>query len=392
MNRPSSGKQGLIGEGSGIRLLFALVFLFYGAYGNYLPVWLRAEGWDGSEIGWLGGMRTSALLAFPLFWGFLIDRSGHPVRILQIVTFGSALAFVPVLLSTSPWVILPMMLAFGFFSVGTVPALDALSLRHVARSGGDYGHIRIWGSAGFVVGGFLLGGLIELSSRDAVPWTLVGTLFAATALVLFLPRVRYTHGDRTPLWPTLRRLLKRRRMRAFYLVTLFNRAAAQGVMLFLTLHLEDIGVSDAAIPWYWTVGVIAEIYLLRVAGRLLEGRNRGCVIALCCAVAAAQYGLMAAVLDPGWLLPILAGHGVSFGLWYYASVTFIAKHVDDADRTTAQGLFQSVGFGLGGVIASIGAGYLFEAGGGPLLFAVCAGLQALTAGLALWVFRPPRSC
>ena len=46
--------------------------------------------------------------------------------------------------------------------------------------------------------------------------------------------------------------------------------------------------------------------------------------------------------------------------------------VDEADRGTAQALFQITAFGFGGTLSAVAAGYLFEAGAGPLMFGVAA--------------------
>ena len=56
----------------------------------------------------------------------------------------------------------------------------------------------------------------------------------------------------------------------------------------------------------------------------------------------------------------------------------IGEHAEPGERSTAQGLFQMVGFGMGGILSSVAAGYLFESGQGPLLFTVATGLAVIT--------------
>ena len=65
-------------------------------------------------------------------------------------------------------------------------------------------------------------------------------------------------------------------------------------------------------------------------------------------------------------------HGFTFGIWYVTSVVHLAELVPAGDRGTAQALFQVAGFGLGGMLSSVAAGYLYEAGAGSLLFGVAA--------------------
>jgi PPP family 3-phenylpropionic acid transporter len=91
-----------------------------------------------------------------------------------------------------------------------------------------------------------------------------------------------------------------------------------------------------------------------------------------------QYALTSLVESPWALLLVMLLHGLSFGVWYVTSVLHIGEHAEPGERSTAQGLFQMVGFGMGGILSSVAAGYLFESGQGRLLFGVATGLAVLT--------------
>lgn len=371
-----------------LKVHYAAMFLFMGGLGNYLPIWFRHKGWSDQEIGLQGALLFACLCVFPLIWGHLTDRSGRPTRVLRFISLSCILLFLPFIFTSQVDMLIVATVGFFAFRTGLLTATDAMTLNFLAREGGDYGHIRLWGSLGFIAGGFLLGGAIQGWGVDAVPITLEVLLIVGAAVIFLLAPVPLEGTREEALLPALKRLLSQPKLRAFYAVAFSSRVASQGIYIFLPLHLQDIGVDNGLVPLYWAVGVLSEIVLLRYAPVLFGKRCRRNVLVLCFLLAALQHGLTALVGDPQWLLPIMLFHGFSFGVWFYISVTWLGDAVDETDRARAQGLFHTLGFGIGGVISAIVAGGLFEAGGGPLLFATAAGMNLLTAALAFILIAP----
>jgi PPP family 3-phenylpropionic acid transporter len=372
--------------GQQVRLLYLFMFLFLGGYGNFFPLWLGDLGWSDPSIGWLEAMRYACLLIFPLLWGRLADRWGDSVRTLKWVTFGSAVAFLPVLVLGDVLGLTITLFLFFAFRVGLVPNTDSVTISHVSHTGGEYGKIRVWGSAGFIIGGFLLGFLIDRFGRDVVPVPLA-ILLGLTWLVT----VRMAPERRSESLTKGRRrgaleLLRDPRLKALYLITFLSRLASQGLFAFLPLHLQALGVSDALMPLYWSAGVVSEIVLIRAAPRLFSSWSNRAVLGLCLIACVAQYALTSIVEDRWVLLLVMVLHGLTFGVWYVTSVLHIGEVADPSERSTAQGLFQMVGFGLGGILSSVAAGYLYQAGQGRLLFGVAAVLAVLTVVVHYAVF------
>lgn len=368
--------------GHSIRGLYLLIFLFLGGLGNYLALWLQDHGWNASQMGWLDGARYACIIVFPLAWGRLADRRGGALT-LRWIAVGSALAFLPVLFTAAFAWVLVALTVFAAFRVGIVPIADTLTLAHVDRHGGDYGRFRIWGSWGFIAGGFVLAAVVTAAGRDAIPAALIVLLVATVALAFALrdaPREPRTGRPERGAWAELRAV---RGLGAFFAVVLLWRICGQGLYIFLPLHLKDLGVSDEAIPAYWAVGVLSEIALLRWAPRLFGRYPTQRVLQLCFLACALQYGLTALITDGWWLYAVMPLHGLTFGVAYYTMVLWLGRRVPPPIRATAQAAFQVVGFGVGGSISAVMAGYLFEVGRGPLMFGVASGLGALTLLLSL---------
>jgi len=368
--------------------LFFLLFVYVGGHGNYFGIWLRDHaGWSEAAVGWQGGIHYACLIAFPLLWGYLIDRSGDPGRVVRFIAIASAVTFLPFAMTTAVVPLVGVTLVFGAFRVGMVTSTDALTLAVVARDGGDYGRARIWGSAGFIAGGFILAGVVSAMGRSAVPGALLVILVLTAALAATLPGRFTTPPQRSEsLTAGVRRLLRRSQLRHFLSISFGARLFAQGLYIFLPLHLKDLGVAEAEVPAYWAVGVFSEILLMGNAQRLFGRFTTRRLISLCLALAGLQYGLIGVVTTSGWLYLVMLLHGMSFGIWYYACVTWLGSNVEPSDRARAQGLFQSLSFGIGGTLSAVGCGYLYDHMGGPMMFGVAAAgtlVVAIAAARAL---------
>lgn len=381
------------GQGSGaigLRLLYLITFVTIGGHGNFFPLWLRDNGWSATDLGWLDGTKYAMVIVMPLFWGRLIDRRGDTVGVLRWIALGCVLAFVPIVVSVDFWVVLGTMAVWALFRVGQIPALDALALSHVKRHGGTYGRYRSWGSAGFILGGLALGWLVTATSRAAIPLALMATLVLTLVLVWTARPERLEPSQRTPGLETIVRLLRDRGLRAVYLSAFLSRFAQHGLYGFLPLHLQDLGVPDWALPCFWAVGVLSEIALIRNTPRLFKGRSTRLIMTVCFTAAVLQFGLMAIITNPWFLLGVMALHGLSFGVWYVASMEHLGARVAEADRGISQGLFQITAFGLGGTFSAIAAGYLFHAGAGPWMFGAAAVASVGVVAVSWVAFGPPR--
>ena len=377
-------------EPSGLqfRLLFVLVFIFIGGYGNFFPLWLRDRGFTETDIGWLQGASYACLVIFPLLWARVADKRGDNIGVLRVLSVACLLTFIPAVLLSSVWPMMIALVVFYAFRVGIVPSTDAAALDHVERTGEDYGRYRVWGSGGFIAGGFILGLCVERWSMAVVPWPLAVFLVFTVALTLWMKASKGEAASpdaSASVWS----LLSRPELRAFYGIHFLCRLSLQGLYLFLPLHLQALGVSAAWIPAYWTAGVVSEIILIRASPRIFRGWSPRSVISLCFVAAAIQYGLTAWTSNHLVLLGVMTLHGLSFGIWYVTSISWLGDHVPSSQRASAQALFQAVGFGVGGMISSVASGYIYEAWQGPGLFAVAAGGCVLTLGAHLLWF--PRS-
>lgn len=137
-----------------------LMFLYYGVQGAFVPVFslrLQELGLSPVEMGWACATQALATLVAPLVAGQIADRWFPAERCLAVCALLSGALL---------WVLADLTSAVAIFTASLVlwlvlgPAstlCTALSFAHLSHNGRYFGRIRLWGTIGWVVSGWLLG-------------------------------------------------------------------------------------------------------------------------------------------------------------------------------------------------------------------------------------------
>ena len=338
--------------------LFAGHFFGFGLFLPFFPVVLGGRGLTAAEIGFILGAGTIARIGASPALSNLSDRTGQRrLSVLIYSLLGAAfLAFFflpggPVLLGIA-------VIGFMVMNAPIVPLSDAYALDVQRNTGADYARMRLWGSAGFVVAN-LVGGAL---AAEGSSWLLVLAIAAASAVTgavaMSLPRqARQDPGAQTAgeeeatpfrriwFWPVVA------------VLGLFqaSHAAFYG---FGTLYWQARDVPDFAIGLLWAVGVMAEIGLFAVAGKLAQRFDPPTFLFAAGAAATLRWALFpfADTLPAMAALQLL--HGLSFGAAHLGAVAILARVVPARWAGTGQGfLATSVGIQMAIGLSICGALY-----------------------------------
>ena len=152
---------------------------------------------------------------------------------------------------------------------------------------------------------------------------------------------------------------------------------------FSTIAWKAAGFDGVAIGALWALGVIAEIVLFALSGRLPH--SFGAVPLLMVGAAGAVLRWTAMPFDPpGWTLPLLQClHALSFGASHLGAIAYLAHAAPEGRGATAQGYF-SIAQGVTLSFCMLLAGFLYERVGAMsyLAMAVVALCGGLIAGMA----------
>jgi MFS transporter, PPP family, 3-phenylpropionic acid transporter len=374
-----------------LAVFYAALFVVLGVQLPFLPLWLAAKGLDAGAIGVVLAIpMVVRVLAIPLATRHA-DRNDALRAAIMVATAAAALGYGAVGLAPGAAAI---MVAFAFASAcytPVMPLVDAYALRGLGHFRRAYGPVRLWGSLAFIVGSFGAGILLDvIPARDLI-WLIVTamaiTAAAACALAPLAPSIAASsdHGLAAKAASSAAPgLLRNPTFLAIAGAASLVQASHAVYYGFSALDWRSAGLDGAAIGALWALGVVAEIALFAISGRLPVAPTTLLMVGAVGAVI--RWGAMA--LDPTpALLPLLQClHGLSFGATHLGAIGFIARAAPAARGATAQG-YLAVAQGLVMALA-MGVSGLLYARWGNLAYGAMA-LTAAAGGLLAFAARGP---
>lgn len=349
-------------------LAYIGAFAAVGANFPYLPVHYRALGLDLASIGLLSALWAGASLFASPLWGSVTDRFPHSRLVLPAAAFFAACAAAALSQAQGLVAIAVCVVLVASSTAGVTPMLDARTLDILGDDRAQYGRIRAWGSISFVVSTFLVGLVVQAFGTDALFVAWIPLLLATATIALFLPRSRRSSAAGT-IWSGASRVVKAAGMAPFLVAAFLLWASVQAVSAFLSVRLYDLGAGAEVVGWAWIVGSVVEVPIMFAFPRLAArfGAHRLLVVGAACF--AVRAGIYAVAGTPAAL--VLGGipEGMGYGLFFVASVGYVAELAPRGRIATAQGVLSAVAFGMATVTGSSVGGVVATAVTIPGLFA-----------------------
>lgn len=367
----------------GVRALFFAYFLYVGVQSPFLSLYLYEIGLGVAQIGLVMSLSPASRIVGPLAWGWLADRSHsrHAVFRLCAVLSIAAIVVLWVAEARMGWVLASCVLLF-FATSGQMPIAEAVALEVSRQDSSRYSRIRVWGSIGFIIGVGGTGPLLEATGVLRLPGWLVMMMGAVLVCTWFLPDSppRAAGPRPAPLWMALRDPAK-----AAFFASAFLMLYAHSVFYtFFSLYLEKHGYDKTAIGMLWAVGVVAEILMFYFQKPLFQRFKAMSLLGFSVAVAALRFVLVGASDGSlGLILFTQLLHAITFGVHHTASQALLARWFGPERQASAQALYITVGYGLGGTIGGLGASWLWVAFSPAAAF-YGAGLVSALGCWAVW--------
>ncbi|MBO22997.1 MAG: MFS transporter [Rhodospirillaceae bacterium] len=371
----------------GISLRFALfygaLFFVLGVLLPFWPIWLESRGLSAVDIGivlavgpWL------RVLVDPIITR-TADHAGAGRRMLILAAAVSLVAFGGFVTVSSFWPILLITLVFAPAYHALIPLGDSQAMTAVERHGLDYGRLRLWGSATFIVGTLGVGALLTGRDPDLI-LVVVGAGLVVVLVTTFALREQNEARGHAH-WSTVLAFVRDPHFLAFVLAASAVQASHAVLNGFSGIHWKAAGYSELVIGLLWGGSVLVEIILFAFSGAVIArfGAPRLLVLGACAALF--RWLLLAQTPTLLGLTTAQLLHALTFGATYLATMHFIASHAPDGLKATAQGAYASIsGIVMG--LSLIAAGELYESLAGDAFYGM-AGLSAVALVIALAVLR-----
>ena len=366
-----------------LALFYAALFVALGVMLPFLPVWLSAKSLDPQTIGIvLAAPMVFRLLAIPMATR-MADRHDALKPVIIMTATGALLGFAALgLAAGTPAIAVVYALAATAYMPLFVLS-DVYALRALAPQRRAYGPVRLWGSAAFIVATLAAGVLLDvIAARDLI-WLIVGAMAGCTAAAWALPAFAARPPGQSAQGARARHLLRDPSFVAVAAAASLIQGSHALYYSFSTIDWQAAGFDGGTIGVLWALGVLAEIALFAVSGRLPPAFGPSVLLLIGAAGALTRWLAMA--LDPPHaLLPLLQClHGLSFGATHLGTLGFIARATPAGLGATAQGTLAVVmGVVMAGATGAAGILYARFGGGGYGAMALIAAAGMLAAVIA----------
>ncbi len=370
--------------------LSSFYFFNCAVLGALLPYWglyLKDLEFSAAEIGSLGAILMAANIVAPNVWGWLSDYTGRRRFIIRIGTFLACLSFLGIFLVDSFWGIAVSIGCCSFCWQGLNSQFEVITLGHLAGRTRLYGHIRLWGSMGFVATVAALGFAFDYVSIHYLPWFILGFLTFMWLSTLSVGECvgPGTHSSRQGLGQILRKPAVWGLLLAVTLVQLSHGS----YYTFYSLYLDSRGYDKAAIGGLWSLAVVAEIAMFLLMYKLIPLLGLRTILLFSIAMAVMRWGIIGSL--PEFLLALVVAqllHGFTFTAIHVVVIELVRRHFGDRHQGQGQALYGSICVGGGNALGAMSSGILWEWSSAGTF-----GIAALVAALGfviawLWVFPP----
>jgi len=364
-----------------ISLFYGSAFGVIGVHLPFFPVWLKAIGID---VFWIG-----LVMAVPPLTRFTIlpfvtaeaERRNVLRGTMIVLAFAAAAGFAVLALLREPLVILLAYVVIACLWTPLNPLIDGYALKGVARHGLDYGRMRLWGSASFVLFALAAGGLFGFISPQNLIWVLVAVAaFSALVSLGLVPLdAPAGHAVRQGKASGLLR-------QPLFLAIVGAAALIQGshaaYYAFSSITWRAAGLSGFTVAALWSLGVIAEIVVFAISPRFTLSPT--VLVMIGAAGGVVRWSITALEPRIEVLTAVQLMHGLTFGITQVGTVALMVRTVPHHILASAQGYMVAAQ----GVLTSLTmalSGLIYARFGEGLYFAMAA--MALAGGLVMALAR-----
>jgi len=358
-------------------------FAFVGMFAPYWSLYLKSIQFDAVEISILLSVQPVMRMISPSLWGWLADRTGKRLVVVQLAALGGAICYLGVFFTTRFYGMLLVLATMSFFWSASMPLVEATTLSYLGKNTAHYGRIRLWGSVGFIVAVLGLGYAFDYI---AIHWLLWAGLFIMAGILVFSHQIPPTtvlshHTDKQPILS----IVLQPQVAALFLACFLMSVAHGPYYTFFSIYLVDHGYAKSAVGLLWALGVICEIGVFILMPSLTQRLTLPHILQISFACAVLRFLLIAWGVDSlALLLVAQILHAATFGSFHAAAVAMIHHFFRGRHQSKGQALFGSLTYGAGGMLGGLASGPIWLHYGAGVLYSCSAVMALLGLVLLRW--------
>ena len=332
---------------------------WYVTMGTFMSEFLKANG---IQIGAAYSALAIATMISPFFIGMVADRFFAAQRVMGVLHLaGGILLFLASRIQTNGafyWVILLYSLAY----MPTIGLSNSVAFRQMSDPGKQFPVVRVFGTVGWVISGFM----IAILGIEKTPMTFYMAAIVSVALALYSfflpdtpPQATQKATARNIIGIDALVLFKNRPYLIFFISAIFVCIPLSFYFGFANLYLNQSGMQNAA--GKMVMGQISEALFILAIPFLFNRIGVKKMVLIGMTAWLLRY-LFFAYGDMGsnvWMLyTAIILHGVCYDFFFVTGYMYTEKKSNERIKSTSQGLFTFVTYGLGMFIGTWVSGFV----------------------------------
>jgi nucleoside transporter len=332
---------------------------WYVTMGTFMSEFLKANG---IQIGAAYSALAIATMISPFFIGMVADRFFAAQRVMGILhLIGGALLFIASRVqSNGPfyWIILLYSLAY----MPTIALSNSVAFRQMSDPGKQFPVVRVFGTVGWVISGFM----IAILGIEKTPLTFYMAAIVSFVLGLYSfflpdtpPQAKTKSSAGAILGLDALVLFRDRPYLIFFIAAIFVCIPLSFYFGFANLYLNQSGMENAA--GKMVMGQISEAIFILAIPLLFNRIGVKKMILIGMAAWLLRYLFFAyGNMGPNiWMLyTAIILHGICYDFFFVTGYMYTEKKSNERIKSTSQGLFTFVTYGLGMFIGTWVSGFV----------------------------------
>ncbi|MGC2318991.1 MAG: MFS transporter [Bradyrhizobium sp.] len=366
---------------TGLALFYGTLFGLAGTHLPFFPVWLKAVGIDASWIGVITAIPSVTRFTILPFVTGLAERRQSLRGAMIVTAFVTALGFLVVGTQHQPLLVFLAYAVTACVWTPMLPMTDAYALKGVMRYGLNYGPLRLWGSAAFVVGALTCGLLVDVIAAQHLIWVIASVAVLGAIVSLGLQRLDH-QGPAPAASHGASALMRDPGFLAIIVAAALIQGSHAAYYTFASITWQVAGLDGLTIAGLWVLGVLAEIVVFALSPRFTLSPAVLVVIGGLSAVA--RWLITAQEPSVAVLSVVQLAHGLTYGLTQVGTMGLLVRHVPVHVMARGQGYFAACS-GVVSSSASILSGAIYARHGQGVYYVMAA--MALSGAVVMWLAR-----
>lgn len=336
--------------------LSAMMFLNYLIWGFWfvtiITFMTKTLAFSDAQAGLAFSTYAIAAMISPFFVGMVADRFFSTERLLGILHLAGAVLMYALSITKDFAPFFVLLLAYNLLFMPTIPLTNSLSFHHIDDREKQFPGIRVFGTIGWIVAGWVISGLG--GETTAAPLQIAAVVSVLMGIYCFTlphtpPKGKNSHtGIREILGLDALALMKDRSFATVLISSFLICIPLAFYYAWTNVYLIEIGVENTA--RLQTFGQISETVFLVLMPFLFIRLGMKNVMLIGMGSWVLRYIFFALGASPMIFWMVFIGillHGVCYDFFFVAGQIYVDKATPDRLKSSAQGLLTFATYGLG---------------------------------------------